>query len=308
MRVLHIDTGRTMRGGQHQALLLHDAQANGGCEPTLLAREGIRSVREAERATWFSVTRHARRSDLIHAHDARAHSVAILCGVDRPVVVARRVAFPVGTGLASRWKYRRAAHFVAVSEHVAGILRSGGVETDRVTVIHDAGPAVDTARIARKWTHRQVDGPLSEFRIVSPDFSDPLKGRDLAIAACRVAGVRLILSNNLVTDLATADALLYLTQTEGLGSALLLAMSVGVPVIASDVGGIPEVVSPGHTGILVENTRDCVSDAIRTLHADRDLQARLAGNAIGRLQKDFSIETMARRTMETYRHVLERAD
>ncbi len=306
MKILHIDTGRTMRGGQYQALLLHDAQAGRGCEATLLAADGIRSVRRVEQATWTSVMRHAPHHDLIHAHDAHAHSIAVLCGAGRPVVVARRVSFAPGTGLAARWKYRRADHFIAVSEHVAGILRSGGVPVDKISVVHDAGPAVDTTSIERRSRERGSDQPLSEFRVVTPNLDDPLKGRDLAIAACRRAGVRLRLADDLAKDLASADALLYLTRTEGLGSALLLAMSMGVPVIASDVGGIPEVVSTGHTGLLVDNTVESASNAILALHADKELQTTIAQASIERIQTDFSIERMAERTMLAYRRVLAR--
>ncbi len=306
MRVLHIDTGPTMRGGQYQALFLLDAQAASGCETTLLAGDGIRSVRHAARATWRAVRRQSRRCDLIHAHDGRAHSLAVLYGTGRPVVVARRVAFPVRRGIASQWKYRKAGHFIAVSEHVAGILRSGGVPAHKITVVHDAAPVVEVARIRQRAEHREPDRPVSDFCVVSANLDDPLKGRDLAAAACRHAGAKLLLSDDLQRDLAQADALLYLTQTEGLGSALLLAMSMGVPVIASAVGGIPEIVSNGRTGLLVDNTVESASRAILKLHNDPELRAGMANEALGKTQSHFSIERMAERTMHAYRHVLAR--
>lgn len=308
MRVLHLDTGRTMRGGQHQALLLYDAQAAAGWKPTLLTGQGIRSVRNFARAASLAVRRRARQCDVIHAHDARSHTLAILHGGGKPVVVARRVAFPIGRGIASRWKYSKAAHFVAVSEHVAEVLRNGGVPAQKITVAYDAAPEIDQAGL-RAGDRQQADGqPLSEFCVVSPNFSDPLKASDLAAASCLEAGARLVLSDDLREDLAAADAFLYLTKSEGLGSAILLAMSMGVPVIASAVGGIPEIVADGHTGLLVENSVASASKAILELHANKCLRASFASVARERVRTEFSVRRMTERTTHAYRQALARTD
>ena len=58
---------------------------------------------------------------------------------------------------------------------------------------------------------------------------------------------------------------LYITHSEGLGSAVLLAMAAGVPVIASNVGGLPEIVEHERTGLLTENTAQAIANAIRRL-------------------------------------------
>ena len=60
------------------------------------------------------------------------------------------------------------------------------------------------------------------------------------------------ISQHLEADLRDAAMLVYLTASEGLGSGALLAMSAGVPVIASRVGGLPEIVRHRETGLLVE--------------------------------------------------------
>ena len=52
-----------------------------------------------------------------------------------------------------------------------------------------------------------------------------------------------------------AGFFVYITHSEGLGSGALLAMSAGVPVIASNVGGLPEAIRHGENGLLVENDR-----------------------------------------------------
>ena len=111
MRILHLDAGREMRGGQWQVLRLIEGLAAAGVESTLLARQDAPLYTAAHKQGWrvqpLGITRaigHLRAHSLIHAHDARSHSLgAFLRG--RPLVVSRRVTFPVG----SRWKYGRAS-------------------------------------------------------------------------------------------------------------------------------------------------------------------------------------------------------
>ena len=142
------------------------------------------------------------------------------------------------------------------------------------------------------------------FRVVCPNLDDPLKCRDLAVAACQRAGIALQLSDDLPSDLRSAQVLLYLSQSEGLGSALLLAMSLGVPAIASAVGGIPEVVSNEETGLLVDNHVESVSRALIRLQSDEPLRLRMAEQSLKRVSAEFSPGKMADRTLKVYRQAL----
>ncbi len=304
MRVLHIDTGGAMRGGQYQVLLLHDSLANMGLDQVLLAGAAIQARRRVEAASWRSVLRHSRGCDVIHAHDARAHTLAAVCGSGRPVVVTRRVAFPLGKGAASRWKYRRATRFLAISQFVAGVLRRGGVPGGKIGIVYDAVPWVAERERRNAAKRGARERPRPGFRLVSPNLDDPLKCRGLALQASRRAGLPLCLSDDLTRDLRSADAFLYLSESEGLGSAILLAMSFGVPVIASSVGGIPEVVSDGATGLLVENDVESIASAIRHLRADRDLRIRLTENGLKRIRSEFSPERTAKSTADAYHLVI----
>jgi glycosyltransferase involved in cell wall biosynthesis len=84
---------------------------------------------------------------------------------------------------------------------------------------------------------------------------------------------------------------------------VLLAMSAGVPVIASDVGGLREVVRHRESGLLVENRADAIAAAIRELRDDPDLGRRLAAEARRAVLERFTVDHMVRRTMEVYRQV-----
>ena len=301
MRILHIDTGREMRGGQYQVLLLHDALARANCQQELVAGAAIRSRREFSRPSARRIRAVAARSDLIHAHDAKAHSLALIHGCGKPVVVARRVAFPIGRNPVSLWKYRRASHFIAVSEFVSSILESGGIPSSKISVVYDAAPEQDPRPAPQATGGPGVGG---RFRVVAPNLQDPLKGSDLAVAACQLANVELCLSDDLVRDLRTAEALLYLSRSEGLGSAILLAMTRGLPTVASRVGGIPELVADGVTGLLVENEPESIASALKRIRDDVPLRTTLSAAALARVRRKFSRERMADRTLEVYRRVL----
>jgi hypothetical protein len=227
----------------------------------------------------------ARRHDLVHAHDARAHTFGAIAGSGR-LVVARRVAFPVR----SRWKYRRARRYLAVSEFVKSVLVAGGVPEEKIAVVYDGVPLLEPAR-----------GSL----VVAPaNADDPRKGAPLAMEAARLAGVELKLSTDLERDLREAAVLVYITYSEGLGSGALLAMSAGVPVVASNVGGLPEIIRHGENGLLVDNAPESIAAALRQL-LDNPAFARRIGDAARRtVMESFTVEHMVRRTMEVYRQVL----
>ena len=133
MKTLHIDTGREMQGGQWQVVYLLERLG----EVELLARGPI--LDEAERRgidVWlFSLAmlvRRARKYDLVHAHDARGHTMAIIAG-GAPLVVSRRVGFPIR----SRWKYSRADRLLAVSNFVASRLAEAGVDPNKIRTVYD---------------------------------------------------------------------------------------------------------------------------------------------------------------------------
>jgi glycosyltransferase involved in cell wall biosynthesis len=232
MKTLHVDTGREMHGGQWQVIYL--VERLGGA--TLLAREGSGLFRQAQargldvRALSFvTLARLARDYDLIHAHDARAHTMAAaIPGIRR--VVSRRVAFPVNRGPLSRLKYSRVDFFLAVSQYVSRELQEAGVDRERIRVVYDGVPAADLARGAD---------------IVAL----AAKGTELVRAAAKLGGFEVRFTSDLWRDLATARIFVYASEMEGLGSAALAAMAAGVAVVASRVGGLPEAVEHERTGL-----------------------------------------------------------
>lgn len=298
MRVLHLDSGRAMRGGQWQVLYLTVGQKTSGLDPLLLTPRGSPlATMAAERGvacgdlSLQAVWRHSRQVAITHAHDARTHTMGAVASRS-PLVVSRRVAFPVRTGWLSRWKYAHAARYLAISEAVADQLRQAGVPDERIGIVYDGVPVVPAAG------HQLGD------QLIAPHWEDDArKASGLARQAAEAAGVSLLLSRNLEQDLPNARALLYLSDLEGLGSAALLAQSYGVPVIASRVGGLPEAVLHEQTGLIVDNTVDSVAAAIRRLMLDRALAVAWGSQGRARIQDQFTLAHLVLRTLHHYKQV-----
>ena len=105
------------------------------------------------------------------------------------------------------------------------------------------------------------------------------------------------------------DLLVAPSLYESFGLIYIEAMRYGKPVIGCRVGGVPEVVRDGETGLLVEpSSPDELAAAMLTLLRDRDLRLRMGAQAYAWTKANFSIELMATRMLELYRDCVARQD
>jgi len=223
--------------------------------------------------SFATLVRQGRKADVVHAHDARAHTLAAFTG-GPPTVVSRRVAFPVKRSLASRWKYSRATLYLAVSRFVAARLKDAGVAEERIRVVYDGVPL--------------------------PALTTREPGRVVALATktTDVPGIRIHLTTNLWQDLSTASIFVYSSDLEGLGSGVLAAMAAGVPVVASGTGGILEAVEHERTGLLVK--RDEVAGAIQRLLDDPQAAEQMGMRGRERVEELFTVDAMVNATKRAY--------
>ena len=233
----------------------------------------------------------SRKAQLVHVHDAHAHTMAAL-HAQPPFVVSRRVAFPVKRGWLSRWKYGRAARYLAVSKFVQNELVSAGISADRIDVVYDAVAGTRAA----VWNPA---GP-----VVAIDSNDEGKCAGHVAEAAGLADVPVLFSNDLERDLNLASCFVYLSRSEGFGSAALLAMAKGIPVIANRAGGLAEVFEDGVSGLYVDPAPAAVAEAIRRVRQDVLLSGMLRRNAMERAHRMFSVEAMTAATLAAYRKAL----
>jgi hypothetical protein len=282
MRTLHIDMGKEMQGGQWQVLYLverlKDATLLAPGDSPLLAearRRGLEasSLRDFPRA-WI-------RADLIHAHDSHAHSRGMWANIGRstkPLVVSRRVGFPVKRSIFSRWKYLQATMYLAVSRFVASTLTDAGVCEGLIRVVYDGIPIPRSA-------------------------AAPQPGRVVAVPSkYKEIGIPVHLTENLFDDLQTASVFLYVSEMEGLGSAAIAAMASGVPVVASGVGGLPEVVEHERSGLIVRDGD--YAGAVKRLLDNPNLAAELGAAGREKAMREFSVEKMVESTLNAYNEIL----
>jgi glycosyltransferase involved in cell wall biosynthesis len=106
--------------------------------------------------------------------------------------------------------------------------------------------------------------------------------------------------------LGTLTLLVLPSLSEGLGSVLLEAMRSSVPVVASEVGGVPEVVDHGRSGILIPpGDAASLGIAVRKLLGDGRERARIAEEGLLRL-RHFDVRRMVDGSEEVYREILSR--
>lgn len=115
------------------------------------------------------------------------------------------------------------------------------------------------------------------------------------------------LCNDVPARLARSDVFVLASNWEGLPLSILEAMRAGLPVVASDVGGVAESVADGVTGFLVpRGDRTALTERLERLLLDAGMrqQMGLAGRAL--YEREFSFEVMYERTQRVYRDVLAR--
>jgi glycosyltransferase involved in cell wall biosynthesis len=290
-----------MRGGQHQVLLLLNTLKVAGHSSVLLARSGS-PLYLAAAAQGFQVQPadvkhlwlHSKNADIVHAHDARAHTIAAIAARGK-FVVSRRVAFPVKRSVVSTWKYQRPSRFLAVSQFVAVELESAGIRREKIDIVYDAVNTEDAER-ANRWD--------ASHPAVALASDDPMKGKDLIKAAAARAQLNVVFSDNLTRDLRRASMFVYITRSEGLGSAVLLAMQMAVPVIASRVGGIVEILADGISGLFVENQEHAIAAAMLRVLNERGLAQHLIAAGKEQIRNCFTPQHLLRGTVGSYQKAL----
>jgi len=363
LRILHVDTAPTWRGGQAQILGLVRGLLARGHEQWLAAPDGPLAEKVAELGiptrrfapssdldlvAAFGLATYARRvqPQVVHLHSARAHATGLLAAgtAKAKSVVARRVDFEVARSPLSALKYRLPVdRFVTVSRGIADVLVRGGIPPSRIAVIHsgiDIDAVVSRVETARKGGAAEAmrrrlgaQGPLvgaiaalaphkdhrtlvDAARLVleeRPDVRFVAAGAGPTEAAVRAQVEQLGLGEafllpGFVDDvpalLGALDVFVLSSYLEGLGTSVLDAQAAGVPVVATGVGGVPEMIEDGVNGRLVP-PRDprALADAIlETLADPAAAQARAAKARV--TVREFGLTRTIEKTEALYAELL----
>ena len=282
---------------------------------------------------------------IVHAHDPHAVAMASLAlsfaaPTPRPKVVAsRRVDFHLQSHAFSQWKYRQVDGFIAASHAIRDILVQDGIPSGRIQVVHDGidserierRPAIDIhaeywlphgvpvivnvgALVGHKGQRFLIDAMPMVLREVPDahlvifgegDLRAPLERQVKHLALEKrvlLPGFR----EDVLSLMKSADLFVMSSVTEGLGSAVLDAMAMGLAVVGTRAGGIPEAVVPGETGVLVEpGEAKPLAAAIVALLKDRALRQAYGEYGRARVRELFGVDRLVEGTLAAYQRFVE---
>lgn len=264
--------------------------------------------------------------DIVHTHLSTSSVNGCLA--------ARTAGFPsVATvhGMSGKLSFVAATHMIAVSEEIKRHLVSQRVNPESISVVYNGYdlpnqpqraastderfPVLGT--VARVTPLKGIEDAIRAVAILQADYPDItylVVGDGNGVESCRQLADQLGISGrvqfvgyqtDIVRYLARMDLFVFPSLKEGMGIALVEAMAQGLPTVATDVGGIPEVVTP-ECGILIPpKSPEILAARIADLLRDSERRLLMGRNAKLRVQSVFSVESMEKGTENVYRALLQ---
>ena len=268
------------------------------------------------------------------------HVVRTMHGLREPMTGWNRVKFGAYETLDKTMLRWCADRVIAVSNRMAGALISNGYKSSLVTTIQNG---IDLAKAASSRNPEDmkrelgVDGAIV---IGTAGRLTPVKGQDTFLRAARLildreprtqfliagdgplehdlkalaaqlgidAACRFLGARNDIADVVSAMGVFVLPSlNEGMPMAALEAMALAKPVVASKVGGLPEVIRHRESGVLVPpGNADALAAACLELVRDRSRAARMGAEARRTIEAEFSGERNGQALADVYRAVAKR--
>ncbi len=286
--------------------------------------------------------------EICQLHTSHAHSLGVLARGFRgwpKTIVARRVDFSIyrRSSLGLNWiKYRFGVdRYFAISAAIRAVLIRDGIPAQKIHVVHSGVPTLSAAESSRAEIRTQYGIPLDVPLVVNVAHLASHKGQVVLIEALAAmiragsdvsglivgeGGERGILESRLeeleVTErihlagfqtditahLQAADIFCMPSLQEGLCTSILDALSIPLPVVASNTGGIPEIVEDNVTGLLaIPGDIQSLQEQLTRLLQDPDRAAQLAQAGHEKVRRDFSIDNTVETSLEHYRALIQGA-
>ncbi|MGE6607938.1 glycosyltransferase family 4 protein [Halomonas sp. NPDC076908] len=345
MHIIHVNLAKGFRGGERQTVLLIQAIAGlgGGTRQTLVCQPSSPLRRELADTPGvvFINARHqleghwkAGTADSVHAHEAKAVHWAWLHQrlYRTPYIITRRVDTPIKRKWSNTVFYRNACYCVAISNAIAEQLKSFTTSTIPIIPSAYSGSQVNpeiAAEFRKQYAGKTIVGHVGalvdrhkgqrvlieaakrlEHKCPTCLFVFFGRGEDEAVLKKESASISNIIwagfKDNINDYLPGLDIFAFPSRNEGLGSVLLDVMQAGVPIIASNVGGIPDIIKHGENGFLIAVDSDSeIEHWILELKDNVSLRASVVNQARSSLSF-YSKDMMANRYMALYVDMVEK--
>jgi glycosyltransferase involved in cell wall biosynthesis len=282
--------------------------------------------------------------NIIHSHTSHAHSLAFLASIGSgiPRLVTRRVDFSIFRHSflkLSGIKYRfMADYYIAISHKIKEVLANDGIPGQRIFVVHSGidpqrfkraegghlvsefdikenqQVVINVAHLAghkgQKYLVRAIPHVLAKL----PDTRFFIVGKGELMDELKETASALGLKEELIftgfrDDVADfyqiADLYVMSSVQEGLGTAVLDALALAKPVVATNTGGLPEIIHDGKTGRLVAPADpEALAGGIVDMLTRVEAAKNMAKEGQSMVQNSFSIDAMVENNVEVYQKVL----
>jgi glycosyltransferase involved in cell wall biosynthesis len=276
-------------------------------------------------------------ADAVHAHHPQAHAVCLIArhlGMKAPLIVTRRVIFRIRRNPFSALKYRSAKinRYIAVCNAAKTELAKGGVPPEKIDVIPSA---VDMKKYAAAHEKRKTLAFKPPYRIGLIGHYAWFKGHEYLLQAAKTvlkefpdttfvfAGRDTEKLQELAEQYGVADRVEILGERkdvpdilaglhifampslqEGIATALIEAQSAGVPAVATRIGGIPDVMIDGETGLMVpDRDAEALAQALLRYMKEPALAASMAERGHARVIANFDLPAVCDRLEKEYKEV-----
>jgi glycosyltransferase involved in cell wall biosynthesis len=275
--------------------------------------------------------------DLVQTNEARGLQLAAFWKFwhQRPIVHTRRVSFKPGNNLFTRYKYKKIDSMVVISNKIAQILRDWGYQENNIYYIPSAvslPKSINTSKLEelkKRFSGWQVIGNVAS--LVDAKDHDTLLDVASIIAEQDAKLLFVILGDGPLLDylqrkarqlglknvvfeghqedphsyLPIFDLFLMTSKQEGLCSSILDAFAYKVPVVATNAGGIPELVKNERSGLLTQvGQPGQIAQAICRMLEDEKLRYKCVQTGQKLLQEEFKPESMAHAYDQVYKKLL----
>ncbi len=342
--ICHVNLAGGFRGGERQTFLLMEELASRGHEQRLIAKANSALAAKAEliegleviesSLNGFDCRTYFKDAPLLHFHESRAFAAIWSFGIatEKKHIITRRVERPPRSNFINKSIYRNANQTVTLSRSISkSIQKSFNLDLDPIVIPSaKTGFTTDQVEVQRIRSKMRGDFIVGHIGALDDSHKGQLQIIELAqmtretfpeicfllVGSGKDMGHFKQLTEDLnniefvgqkenVGDyLAAFDLFIFPSRHEGLGSILLDAMDFGLPIIASNVGGIPEIIKNEVNGILVDlNSLDDYYNALKSLFSDTKMRSQMQQSNTEK-GKSFSVKTMTDQYIKLYNQIL----
>jgi glycosyltransferase involved in cell wall biosynthesis len=276
---------------------------------------------------------HLKQSSLIHAHETKAAQVAFFANLfyKIPYIITRRVDNPIKKNFFNQKIYENASYTVVLSHAIEEQTRKIS-DAIKIKTIPSAFSALsineeNVNQLKKRFVNKFLIGNIGELdnthkgqyylieaaKILEKKYPDMHfiflgKGKDAQNYKEQAKELTNItfegFVNNVGDYIACFNLFVFPSLNEGLGSILFDVMQQKVPIIASDVGGIPDIIVDRENGLLVPpKDTHAIANAIEKLYKNHDEATNLAERAYADID-EFSKEKMCERYIKLYEEMI----